>query len=380
MSVVAKRPDAPAAFQGGRVLDKPRASREKSKWMKSGALRGWPTGLAGFAAATFVSTTAAAHGDVDVDRPTVESRAAPAEGSPAAAAAETGETHAEHEDHFMLGLDLVLGWGKVPFAAQNLPTTGSQAITYSRSDQTPSDVQSFILTGAAEVAERLGVEVRLPFTFATFSPSGSESRATTSFGNLELAGEYALPIAPGLRLVGALGVALPTAQGTEIPVGLSQQSAGNADVTGYDRWSLNRAAAFARGFEDDALFEPHRLGIIPKIALSYHRQALSIEPYVKVENLIGTSSTLDASYVGELVAGLRVGYWLHRELEVGLKGWVNVGYAGTSDDRTTAVALEPQVVFRLGPLRPYAGVIIPLAGPPSDNSFVGVQVGLSGTF
>jgi hypothetical protein len=38
------------------------------------------------------------------------------------------------------------------------------------------------------------------------------------------------------------------------------------------------------------------------------------------------------------------------------------------------------VAFPLGPVRPYAGVIIPLTGPPSDNGYVGVRIGLSGSF
>jgi hypothetical protein len=84
--------------------------------------------------------------------------------------------------------------------------------------------------------------------------------------------------------------------------------------------------------------------------------------------------------VGELVGALRVGYWVRKEFELAVKAWVNVGFAGTSDDKTTAGALEPQLVLRFGPVRPYAGVIIPLAGPPSDNGFVGVRVGVASSF
>jgi hypothetical protein len=325
-----------------------------------------------------VAGDARAHGDVDVDRPTVEGRGQ--------ARAETGAPeHAEgdgeeHEDRFALGVDAVLGWGKVPFAVQNLPGTGLQPLTYSRADQTPTDVQSFILAGSAEVAEHLEVGLRLPFTFATFSPEGSAARSATSLGNLELEGAYTVPLGRALKLVAGLGVALPTSAGDEIPEGLAFQpvSANTADA--YDRWSLSRAAAFARGYEDNALFEPHRLGLIPKVALLYQLRGLTIEPYLKVENLIGTSTLLDASYVGELVGALRVGYWVHRRVELAMRGWFNVGFAGTADDKVTAAALEPQIVTRFGPVRPYAGVIVPIAGPPSDNGFVGVRLGLSASF
>jgi hypothetical protein len=143
---------------------------------------------------------------------------------------------------------------------------------------------------------------------------------------------------------------------------------------------VERAAAFARGYEDNALFEPKRLGLVPKIGARYQVRGLSIEPYVKVENLIGTSTTLEQSYVGELVAAVRVGYWVHKQFEAALKGWVNVGYAGADEDKKTAVSLEPQLVLRFGALRPYAGVIIPVTGLPQDNSYFGVHVGVAAGF
>jgi len=321
---------------------------------------------------------ARAHGDVDVDRPTIEgSGQARVEG---AAGEHAGGPEGEHEDRYRVGLDMVLGWGKAPFAVQNLPGPFVPLLTYSRVEKTPSDVQSFILAGSAEVARHVEVGFRLPFTFASFWPGGSAARSATSLGNLELEGEYVVPLGRRLKLLAGLGIALPTAEGQEIPGGLTSQTVSSSTASAYDRWSLGRAAAFARGYEDNALFEPQRLGLVPKIALSYEARGLSIEPYVKVENLIGTSTLLDASYVGELVGGLRVGYWVHRQVEFAMRGWVNVGFAGTADDTVTAAALEPQVVTRFGPVRAYLGAILPLAGPPLDNGYVGVRLGLSGAF
>jgi hypothetical protein len=349
---------------------------------KSRMSRAKKTGLAAALVAMAAARSAYAHGDVDVDRPTTEPSEPRGRGAsgPGYGDGEHVELAEHEEPRHVLALDLVLGWGKVPFAVQNLPGAGNPAITYSRSDQTESNVQSFVLVGAVEVTEHVGVGLRVPFTFAGFSPDGSASRGTDAFGNVELEGEYTLGLGRNLRLVGALGVALPTAQGQAIPVGLSQQNAAYVDETAYDRWSLSRAAAFARGYEDNALFEPQRLGIIPQVRLSYRFRGLSIEPWVKVENLIGTSTLLDASYVGELVGGLRVGYWVREQFEVALKGWVNVGYAGADEDKTTAASLEPQLVLRFGPVRPFAGVIVPLAGPPSDNGFIGVRLGATGSF
>ncbi len=344
----------------------------------------WTAGWA-FGLATVVTAgPASAHGDTDADRPSPP----PAPASPSAAPAPPAAPHEEkaesesegEEERFSVGLDLVLGWGKVPFAVQNLPANGNPNITYTRADQVQANVQSFILTATAEVARHVEVEARIPFSFAGFTPDGSAARQTTDFGNVELAGEYAVPLRWGMRLALSLGVALPTAQGDEIPTTLVQTPSAQVDETAYDRFSLARAAAFARGYEDNALFEGHRLGIVPKVSLLYRMRGLSIEPWVKVENLVATTSSLDAQYVGELVGGLRVGYWVQKMFELALRGWVNGGYAGTDEDKQVSVALEPQVVLRFGPVLPYAGVIIPVAGPPEDNSFFGVRVGAVGHF
>jgi hypothetical protein len=349
--------------------------------------------LCAAAAAAVVASGAKAHahGEVDVERPSAEGHAGAHSGVEAAeeheggpeadeGAEHAGERHHEEEEKLKAGIDLVLGWGKVPFAAQNLPTSGSPGVTYTRAEDTSSNVQSFLLGGSYEVAEHVEVGVLLPFTFATFSPDASASRSTTSFGNLEVEGAYGAHLAHGLKLEGALAVALPTAQGDEIPPDLANAPATMVDQTAYDRFSLNRAAASARGYEVNSLFEAKRLGLIPKVALAYRMNALSLEPFLKLENLIATSSSLENKYVGELVPGLRVAYRVQRMFEVAVRGWFNVGFAGGDEDKKTSVAVEPDVLLRFGPFRPYGGVIIPVAGPPSDSKFVGVRLGLVGQF
>lgn len=290
--------------------------------------------------------------------------------------------HEKHEEVGVIGADLVLGWGKVPFAVQNPPGSGAspQVPTYSRADKTSSNVQSLILSASAEVVEHFEIGVRVPITFATFNPDGAPSRSTSGAGNVELEGEYGAPIAKGLRLVGALGLALPTASGTELPEDLDHAPAGSVDQSGYDRFSMNKAAAYARGYEDNALFEAGRFGIIPKLGLLYRTHGLSVEPYLKVENLVATDSTLATNYVGELVGALRVGYWIHKQFELAARVWFNTGFAGAADDKTTSGAVEPQVVLRFGPVRPYAGLLVPFAGPPNENSFIGARVGVSAGF
>lgn len=294
-------------------------------------------------------------------------------------AAERAEAAEGDEKEGSIGLDLVLGWGRVPFVVENLPAAGQQSVTFSSRDGVSSSVQTFVLGGGMEVVKSIEAGFRLPLTFAHFTPGGSASRSTTSFGNVELEGEYSMDLGPGLEVAGALGVALPTAQGDEIP-DLDHVSAQRVDAATFDRFSLNRAAASARGFEDNALFEPKRLGLVPKLALEYQVRALTLEGYVKVENLIATSSALANGYVGELVPALRAGYRVIPRVEVAVRGWLNVGFAGGDEDKRTTFAFEPQIVGRFGSFKPYAGVIVPVAGPPFDNGFAGVRFGAMAMF
>jgi hypothetical protein len=268
----------------------------------------------------------------------------------------------------------------VPFAVQSLPGTANQAITYSRSDATPSSVQSFVVSGLVEAAAHLTLGVRLPLTFATFSPNGSPSRSTTALGNVELEGEFGGALGAHLVLKGSLGVALPTAQGDAPPPGTTGQNAQGVDENAYDRFSLSHAAAAARGYEEDELFEPRRLGLIPKLRLVYHARATSIEPYAKLENLVGTSSGLDHAYLGELVSGVRVAHDLGDFLEVGVRAWDRLMLVGGSGGDAISVAIEPDILLRWGSARLEGGVIVPVGGAQWESGFVGVRLGLSGVF
>jgi hypothetical protein len=342
-------------------------------------------GLFAAAAITLASAAAWAHGGDEVDRGSSERSTGAMPEERGGQARGEGRVEAKGaEERFTLSLDMVLGWGNVPFAAQNLPTMQTQALTYTYRDATPSDVQSFVIAGSVEVAKHLALGARLPITFATFSPDGSAARSTTSLGNVELEAEYGgrvMSAGPSaLSVVGSLGVALPTAQGDEIPPDLLGRDASSVDQNAYDRFSLNRAAALARGDEDSALFEPNRLGIVPKIALLYRGPLLSIEPSVKVENLVATSSSLEAPYIGEIVPAVRVGYRVRKVVELVLRSWATVRFAAASAERRASAAVEPSVALRFGAVLPYAGVILPLSGSPFDDSFFGIRLGVTGSF
>jgi hypothetical protein len=340
----------------------------------------WAVILAVEAAAAAAAGNALAHGPDD-ERVFGPPSAAPSTvpTSPEAPVALGGGGRDQTSDRGRIDVDLALGWGRVPFAVQNLPTTGTQAITYSRGDE-PSDVQSFVVGGSVVLAKNVDIGARVPLTFGTISPGVSAARSATAFGNVELVGRYARPIGDTLEADADLGVALPTAQGQVIPADLSGVDSHLVDFGAYDRFSISRGAAAARGFEDNELFAPMRVGIVPKLAFGYRGANWAIEPYVKVVNLIGTSSSLEAPYVSAVVPALRVAFRAPHPLELAVRGWAAVGFAGTDEDRRTTAAIEPDVALASGILRAYGGVLVPLAGPPEQAGFLAARFGLSGVF
>jgi hypothetical protein len=314
-----------------------------------------------------------------------------AEGPPEAGHGEEGEGHGAgkgehgkphgkgHEEHVgMIGLDFVLGFGKVPVAVQNPPTNVGTLPTYSRGDSQVSS-QSFVLGAAFHAFKHISLGIRIPFTFGELNVPNNSTRGTGALGNIELEGEYERHLNHNMALFFVLGISLPTAQGDEIPEDLADRTNAQVDQGAYDKAALQRAAAFSRGGEDNALFEPHRFGINPKIGVIYHTGKLTITPYVKVENLIGTSSSLAHSYLGELVPVVRAGYRIGH-IEPALKLMLPIAFAGSDEDKKVGFVVEPQLAAHYGNVHPTLGVIIPVAGPAADPQFIGVRLAVAASF
>jgi hypothetical protein len=203
-----------------------------------------------------------------------------------------------------------------------------------------------------------------------FAPD--DHRGASAIGNVEIEPEGRIKLAEGLHLKLALGIALPTAQGGEIP---STAAAIPADGPGidqnaYDRFAAQRAAAMTRGYEEDALFEPTHLGIVPKVTLAWASDGVRIDPWVKLENLIATES--GRKFIDELVFGVNLGYRVSRAFEPGVRVWANVPVSNV--DFTAVAVAEPQLAFHFRPVDLSAGVILPFAGPLTSPYDVGVRL------
>ncbi len=320
-----------------------------------------------------------AHGDFDKER----RETGPAAASEARGGAPEGGEAAEGEEEreprrLKLDVDLVIGFGKTEIVSQDLP--GSFGTTpATRLGEARTQTESLILSAGYGVTRHVTLGARLPLTYGSFAEDGRQSRGAGAVGNVELEAEYERELTERLGFVFALGIALPTAQGNELPSADEATRLGpSADLDALDRFALNRAAASSRGFEENALYEPKHLGVIPKVGLEIRVGKLQIDPYVKLESLFATTKDQPHSYTGELVLGARAAYRVASRLDLGVRAWANVPVSGS--DVTTVVAVEPEARLHLGSWTPRLGVIVPVAGPLTDPRFVGVRLGLAASF
>jgi hypothetical protein len=303
-------------------------------------------------------------------------------GRPMGAEGRSGGTEAsgeqEQETPFRVGLDVVVGTGQTAIANSAQPTAVEAAPgnTLGTSQVTTES----LLVGASVEVHDFEFGARIPLTFGQINPTGEASRAISAFGNLELEVEYTHHFSEALALRYALGIALPTAQGQDVPAKASDlviNANGIIDQSSYDRGVLNLAAASSRGLEETALFEVSRFGIVPKVELVYEKRGLVLEPYVKLENLIDTSGKADHKYLGELVIGGRVAYRLLKHVEPTVRIWTNLRgeLTGISEDKPVA-AVEPQLRFPFHNVTGIVGGILPFAGPLTSPYFLGIRAGL----
>ncbi len=289
------------------------------------------------------------------------------------------EEHVEQEKETKLGLglDMVIGFGKTPMVTQTLPGTLA-TVPDTSLDSALITTESILMSGSYEITKNIGVGLRLPFTFGTFTAPGRQSRGTSAVGSLELEGEYVHHLNAEMKLIYALGVALPTAQGDEVPSReeLEKERGKIIDQNSYDRFAVNRAAASSRGFEENALFEPKRLGFIPKVGFDYKVSHVIIQPYLKLENLVSTVSGAEHSYLGELILGTFLGYELHQYVDAGVRVWGNVPL--TTGEGVGV--LEPQVRGHIGNITPILGGVFPFAGPLTNPQFAGLRLALAARF
>ena len=277
-----------------------------------------------------------------------------------------------------LWADNVFGLGRTRvLTVQPIRLGAAEAVHHLESVQFSS--QNYDVGVSYEFINDLAVGVEFPITHITYDTSLGP-RGKSAIGNLELNAEYVRIIAKHLAIVPSLEVALPTAQGDEPPSKeeIDAEPGKQRDVAPFDRFAAQRAAAAVRGWEENHLFAPHRLGVVPRIGLLYELGKLEIEPYAKVGMLFSTNSE---SFEGDIVLALRAGYRIHRLFDAGARVWTNIPIGGNlPEDESPVGVVEPQIRGHFGPVLPVFGVVLPFAGPLSHPENVGIRFALAAHF
>lgn len=308
-------------------------------------------------------------------------------GEPAAAEEEDGPLE--------LTADAVVGFGRVPALNPSIPVTLGTAFASSL-DDTKVTSDSYILGVGYWLSHDLRVRVRLPIAHASYRPGGlpKSDRGSTALGNVDLAVTYEKHFSKSLRLVPQLAVGLPTAGGTQLPSAatVAKNPTGPYDQNTYDRFSDLRAANAARGLDEGHLWASNRFGIVPEVELVYEAGKLDVAPFVRMDNLLSTSSTNTETWVADFVGGVRVGYTVADWVAVGIRGWASYALQKEGRDDNVLVNVEPNVSFHVGPIHPYAGLLVPVfpiaakdsrttdEGPVYDVRYVSFRLGVYSRF
>jgi hypothetical protein len=232
--------------------------------------------------------------------------------------------------------------------------------------------------------DALRVGARVPFTQGSLeSRTGATSQRDRLIGgNLTLEGAYRFLRMDALDIEGGLELALPTGAGKEQPgladgAGLPTQS---KDFGRFDRWAVARAGSAVRGAYDSALFESGRFGIVPKVGATYTVSKISIQPAVKLQNLVDVTGNARRGYVGELVLGVRASYRALEWLAPGVHVWTNAALTPSEVANASVGVIEPFVRFPLGAVTPQVAAIVPFAGHLVDEKAFGLRAAVAGEF
>jgi hypothetical protein len=285
----------------------------------------------------------------------------------------------------MAGLDIVFGFGSTG------GTTGPDAVDLS--------VASFVLGGAYQITPEWGARLRVPFATGKITHIGNESTTfevlgegynAAAFGNIELAANYTYALGAPTKLPLEIALALPTANGDRFP---------SPDDTPSGRhYRINAAAAASRGLEEDALFSPHRFGIVPKASIQYRSGPIDADGFVKVPVLLKAGGqavppqvTGQASFAlnsnvieGVFGAGFHYGF-IGNKIDLGVNAWATVMSAefydviynggGVTGPSKFQFVMEPQIRANVASVRATLGFIAPLGGRlATDQQVNGVRV------
>lgn len=267
------------------------------------------------------------------------------------------------EKPYGAGADIVYGIGR----AGGGTDTGATPVEFK--------VASILLGVFYQADPKINARLRFPISNGS-NDSANPSWSATAAGNVELGMTYISDMGTNTKLPLDIGLYLPTASGDRFP-----PPEGNGRERAY---FVNTAAQWSRGMEEDALFAPHRLSLVPKIGIRYAGGGISTGGYAKVPMMIRmgggdpsqppASAAEDYSVSGFVFQGVVGGDFRvdisKNKIDLGTRAWmtfqaneyVKRNLEGTTAPSKIQFALEPQVRAVFGQLKTAFGVILPIGG------------------
>jgi hypothetical protein len=279
------------------------------------------------------------------------------------------------------GLDMVIGFGKIRDVRNN-------------SNPTSATVASFVPFFEWRVSEMWAFGVRLSVsTGSVDGPLGTaDDYSLSALGNLEASLRATVRLNRRLRLPVSIAFTLPTGQGDMYPE--------QADAGARPQALVQQAAASSRGWEEQSLFTPRRLGVVPSVGIRYDTRNMHVAASTKLELMIrtggGTPATATEGTIHNpalnWVTGASFFYdFLDGKVSPGLRAWLAVTTlpvsVGTSDYSGAQFVIEPDVASTIfiNPnlaVRAGVGYVVPLGGHlgGTDAAFISglrLQAGIS---
>jgi hypothetical protein len=263
------------------------------------------------------------------------------------------------EPKYAVGLNVVYGMG----ASGSGTEAGSAALKYS--------VASFTLGATYQAAPNINARFRFPISTGTIG-EGSAAYNASAVGNIELGMTYMTDMGPRTKLPFDIGLYLPVASGDRFPP--------PADPGREHSFRINTAAQWAHGLEEDALFAPHRLSLVPGLALRSSTGSISGGGFVKLPLMLriggGDAPTVPEAYtikgvVFEAVVGGEFRIDISKnKMDVGVRAWmtwmssefIQRELAGSTGAPRLQIVAEPQFRATFGQLKGILGIILPIEG------------------
>jgi hypothetical protein len=274
---------------------------------------------------------------------------------------EEPEAPAPKDKRIVVGADIVYGIGRAGSGTE----IGSTPMEFK--------VASIVLGGRYQADPKIAAYARLPITNGS---NDSEGYSATAIGNFEMGMSYNSDMGTHTKLPFDIGLYLPLAQGDRFPP--------PEDPARLRTYRVNTMAQWSRGMEEDALFAPHRLSLVPRLALRYAAGGISTGGFVKLPIMLRVGGqdppnppiTGDSDYAlkGAVFQAI-IGGDFHIDIsknkfDIGTRAWltwmsseyVERILEGTTPPSRIQFALEPQLRGVFGALKATLGVILPIGG------------------